>query len=707
MRRRASFLALWAALLAGALPAAPPGGKKVSWWNLPWWNKEWRARAVISLGRYLGPSASLILPTAGMARPDGADIRIFTLKGKPVPHAVLHNGPGDRVLLYFDASPFRGGGRCILYFGNPGASPPSKPWKGLHGPILETRRLAASRVATKAEILAALKRSREILGRDFTNRVFQGMNPFTGDRRCLTVVYGTLVARHDGIYTFAVNSFDASLFMVEGRVVASWLGWHPPTWASSRIHSGSLFLKKGLHSFFFVNATRSRGVLCSLGVKLPGAPRLTLAPPSFFVRWTRAAPSGFQARDKRRLAWFSWTQGSDLGLSGKAVTDVQFRDLSGVSLSRRRGDFWDFGDGTTSRARSPEHLFLESGVFPVTHVVYTRDGGQYSLTQRVFVHPKGTPGWRIYQDVKHFAKILATYNPRRLSPAALAGAVFVLRAARDFDRALPFLYALIEKSPDMDKGGLAEEAFFLAGELLAKRRDYKGALRILEGIRKGTRSPRTSLKAAVLMADILYENLGDVPGAKALVEEVLRKEKGRSDDILRFALIKKADLLLEAGDRKGARALLERAAAMKKKGSFLGDEEASAGEHMVAYEEYAGRKDYASAMKELRAWEWDSPLDKLTGLLRYLKADLYVCLGRPAEALREIRRMEKADPESPDLPAALIMAAQCNIALGKKAEARKCLERIIRDFPVSDARPEAEKRLKALGEEVKPGKKGH
>ncbi len=691
MKRKARVL-LASLLFLGSAAAAPPRKKP-----LPWWNEGWKARVLVSVGKYYGPSAALMLPTAGMARPDGADIRIFTLKGKPVLHRVLHNGPGDRVLLYFDASPFRGTERrCLIYFGNPKAGPPAKRWKGMHGPILETRRLVASRVATKAEVLAALKRSRTILGRDFTDRVFQGLNPFTEDRRCLTVIYGYIVARHPGIYTFATNSYDASLFMVDGRTVTAWLGWHGPTWGSSKVHSGSVRLEKGTHPFFYVNATRSRGVLCSLGVKLPGAPRLTLAPPSFFVRWTRAYPSRYRTLDKRLLAWFSWRWTSDLGLSRKPVTAVQFQDLSGIPLSRRRGDFWDFGDGTTSRSRSPAHVFLETGVFPVTHVVYTSDGKQYSLTQRVFVHPKGTPGWRIYQDVKAYAKVLRTYNPARLTPGALASAVFVFRAARDYDGALPFLNSLIQKSGDMDKGGLADEAFFLAGELLTKRRDYKGALKILEGIRRGTKSPDVSLKAAALMADILYENLGDIPRARALLEEVIRKKRGRRDDILRFALIKKADLLLEAGDRKGARALLERAAAMKRKGAFLGEEEASAGEHMTAYEEYAGRKDYASAMKELRAWEWDAPLDKLTGLLRYLKADLYVCLGRPAEALREIERMEKAAPDSPDLPAALIMAAQCNLALGKKAEARKCLERIIRDYPVSDARPEAEKRLKAL-----------
>ncbi len=683
-----------AALSGTGISAAPPLRRP----PIPsWWNRAWKARAIVVVGKYVGPSAALLLPTAGLARPDGADIRVFTLSGKPVPHAILHNGPGDRVLLYFDASPFRGSeNRCLVYFGNPKAPPPAKPWKGGHGPILEVRRLKASRVDTTAQVLAAMKRSRTVLGRDFTDRVFQGMNPFSSDRKCLTVIYGALVARRDGVYTFATNSYDASLFMVDGKVVTSWLGWHGPTWGSSKLHSGSVTLTKGVHSFFYVNATRFRGVLCSLGVKLPGAPRLTLAPPSFFVRWTRARPALCKALDERRLAWFAWSRGSDLGLSGKAVTDIFFRDISGIPLSKRRGDFWDFGDGTTSRARNPEHVFLEAGIFPVTHVIYTRDGNRISLTQRVFVHPRGTPGWRIYQDVKQFAKVLASYNPARLTPGALANAVFVLRAAKQFDRALPFLYSLIEKSGDMDKGGMASEAFFLAGELVTRRQDFKGALKILRGIREGTRSLDVSLKAAALMAEILYENMGDLPRAKALLEEVIRKKEGKKDDILRFALIKKADLLLESGDRAGARALLERAASMKRKGTFLGDEEASAGEHMVAFEEYEGRKDYASALKELRAWEWDAPLDKMTGLLRYLKADLYVCMGKPAEALREIRRMEKAAPESPDLPAALIMAAQCNLSLGKKEEARKCLERVIRDFPVSDARPEAEKRLKAL-----------
>ena len=139
---------------------------------------------------------------------------------------------------------------------------------------------------------------------------------------------------------------------------------------------------------------------------------------------------------------------------------------------------------------------------------------------------------------------------------------------------------------------------------------------------------------------------------------------------------------------------------MQRSGTFLGAEELSAGQHMVAYEEYAGRKDYTSAMRELRLWEWTTPLDKLTGLLRYLRADLYVCLGRPRPALRVIARLETADPESPDRPAALIMASQCRLALGQEDQARACLQRILREYPVNEARKEAEKRLKALQEKA-------
>ena len=48
--------------------------------------------------------------------------------------------------------------------------------------------------------------------------------------------------------------------------------------------------------------------------------------------------------------------------------------------------FWDFGDGTTSTERSPKHVFLISGTFPVTQAAVNQTGASYS-TRPVTIAP--------------------------------------------------------------------------------------------------------------------------------------------------------------------------------------------------------------------------------------------------------------------------------------------------------------------------------
>ncbi|MEA2053716.1 MAG: PKD domain-containing protein [Candidatus Thermoplasmatota archaeon] len=56
---------------------------------------------------------------------------------------------------------------------------------------------------------------------------------------------------------------------------------------------------------------------------------------------------------------------------------------------------WDFGDGTASNKRNPEHTYKESGKYTITLTVKDGDGGESEITKVIEISPKSTPGFEV------------------------------------------------------------------------------------------------------------------------------------------------------------------------------------------------------------------------------------------------------------------------------------------------------------------------
>lgn len=68
--------------------------------------------------------------------------------------------------------------------------------------------------------------------------------------------------------------------------------------------------------------------------------------------------------------------------SGKAPLSVQFTPLAQGSAQRW---IWSFGDGNTSRERSPEHTYTSAGTYTVMLVVVPRDGDPVSVCKQDYI----------------------------------------------------------------------------------------------------------------------------------------------------------------------------------------------------------------------------------------------------------------------------------------------------------------------------------
>ena len=516
----------------------------------------------------------------------------------------------------------------------------------------------------------------------------------------MTLIRGWLNCRRPGRHDFAVNAWDAAFFLVSDHLVVQWPGEHPPYFGSSRRHAGQVKLDRGWHSCLYAHASARRGACCSLGVKAPGGKRLTLAPASSFLRWVPVTIDRLEVRNRKSTAFFTWQPHHDLGLTPRDVTAVKFRELASFPRDHVRRWQWDFGDGTAADQPDPDHVFLTRGRFPVRLTVLLKSGTTIVQTEEVAVHPAGTSGHAIYNLLKEDAKLLATYDPEKLSPEANLNAVFVFRALKHYEKAAPFLSAAFRTQPPLTTQAMVEEALFLADYLRVDRDKPEEALALYRYLAKKAKRKSDRRWATAWVGLLELDALHDVTRARATLEGLLHENARARDDATRLALLKLADVHLEQGERDRAVTRLLRAQDLQPQKTFGGDLEVAHGQHLVAYEEFMAHQDWTGALRTLEAWEWAAPRDKLAGTLQFLRADLHVARGRPDLALVEIRRLERASPKSADLPSALILAAACHEKRGETEPALACYQRLIREFPTTAAAQEARKRLAG-----KPGTK--
>ena len=107
-----------------------------------WWNLEWPYRRAVVVPEETKPThlagddvAVVTIYTAGIARPDGRDIRIAGGDEKETPFRILMRGPGDSVTIAFALQ--SGVKKYYVYFGHKGQACPPAPLEIRRGVLLE------------------------------------------------------------------------------------------------------------------------------------------------------------------------------------------------------------------------------------------------------------------------------------------------------------------------------------------------------------------------------------------------------------------------------------------------------------------------------------------------------------------------------------------------------------------------------------------
>lgn len=648
-----------------------------------WWNPNWTHRRTLTVTdqvRFGPPQKAAVaeVPTLGILNPDGSDLRVVDPAGKEMKVLVLSGGDEDRALLAFEAP---AGGPYTLYFGNPNAKP-GPPLDLRAGLILEARELGPGDPKDWVGMQRLLENSPRRIGRWWWPQPAVGFNPLGSWSHGIFLFTGHLFCPADGPYTFAVNSIDASFILVDGRLVAEWPGWHPPSGGSRAGHRGTVELKKGIHKFEFINAFRSHGA-CTAGWQKPGDPQIVPIPPQAFSGYYVARPGPAETRSGP-AADFEWIFLNDLGYEGRKVVAVRFQPLRRPSSCA-----WDFGDGVKSRDPAPVHIYLEPGTFTVSAEM---DGSR--VAQRVRVQPMWGHGGKPYpQRIAEYAARLQEYPTGGLSPAACFEMGLICHEARKMEGAVRGFRAAFEKGfvPATPED---QEWIVRLWEIYRDDGRHEDALWVCD--HAAGRAPPAPLAARMLLlkVEILYDYLDRAAEAEACCRTVLNTYATTPTDFVRWAYIRTGEFALLRGDRDGARRILEDAERSDRWRRWKGDFHVTEGAHSINFEEYLRQKEFGAAFREVQSWVWTKPTEILSGLPRHLRGRIFLAMKNPELAAREFDRALAADPKSPFADEALYLKGEVYETLKKPEDARRCYEKILFEFPESTLAARAKEKVK-------------
>lgn len=674
-------------LVAAALGATAASARG----QAAWWNRNWPYRRAVTVPahkptRLPGDDIAVVtMPTCGLIRADGSDVRVATVGRAELPARVLMVGPGDSVKVAFA---IRGvAGRCYVYFGSPKPEPPKEPLDIRRGVLMETWAYGGGGIRSLPQVRQVFAKAKRLLGRDFRDRLFVGHNPFGPQSSIASRFTAWLICPADGEYQFACSSQDASFLLVDDQVVVDNGGHHPPQ-QDVRMR-GSLALKKGLHklTFYHVNATGDPVAVAAW--QPPGEPRIWPISPKELAPVVAAEPGPMEHYGTSTGIDFLPRYGGETFLRDSYYQRWSFEALTVGQVARPADLQWDFGDGQHAASPKAEHVYFLPGEYTVALTAKSYRG-QLTCRNRIFVsRPWDQVATNRLESVAAHARIAGEYDFAALTPEANGHAVLLLERAG------------------------ATAALRRAGQAFLARSEAPAALvglvvpilaeglppqeRLSAYLKAGGMTRSTPVRAAMVEAAgrTCLQELNDTEQAMKLFQQVVRQfGPTTTAQAIRRAKIGIGDVWRLRGDYEEAK----RAYATAGYGAAVNVArlEIIKGDYARHAEDYLRKDRFADAREYLEQWQGDIPLDKLEGYWSLLVARMHLRQKQYAAAALEARTLVKVNPRSNYAAELLLLAADACRRLGKDSEAKAALRQIVEKYPESPLAAEAAKVAKAL-----------
>jgi tetratricopeptide (TPR) repeat protein len=375
---------------------------------------------------------------------------------------------------------------------------------------------------------------------------------------------------------------------------------------------------------------------------------------------------------------------------------MQLKNLT-KGISAQGGKFaWDFGDGQTSTAANPTHIYLASGDYTVI-----LKAGRLADTSTFRAKVRVERNWWKQTDpaiepIKKYAEEVAQYDFPALDARNLMVAVSLFEHESASAPLVAAATALL-KHPDLKEGD-APRLGLLKSEHLRKLGKAQEAVAALRELEARVKRPATKAQFAVEAGEVLLKDLHRWDEAEQEYQRALKTyATAGADLILRRAHVGLGDIWRHRGDGEKARAAYAGAAAIQVHSLPPNEAAVRIGTLARYVEDYTRQRQWEWVTKFLEDWAWEFPADKFKGNWSYLKAVALAAQNKKAAALEEAMDVLGANPQSPYAVRLLMLAAECQVALGDKEKARLLLQTAADDYPEDPDQAKARTRLMALG----------
>ncbi len=644
--------------------------------------------------------------THGELHPKGANLAVLDTLDRPVPWRVLQIGPGDFCRLAFQTT--RGVRQYRILYG--GARSERAPaWTSAAGLLFVARRWKPCNLNRFASVKEAFT-SAEHLGSDYVAAVSHHYNPCAPDEGpFLSLYHGALRIDHAGKYVFFTASQDCSFLLIDGKEVVAAPGSHGPV-RDARL-KGEVTLTAGSHRFEYYHAAASDTCCMLAAWQPPGGAKPELIPTRAFAgaEVVRLTPGPCQHRTRGRLPELTV---SILGEVSLATSDlplirVQFGESAATTRLRYQ---WDFGDGQTTTATDPSHIYLAPGIYTVK--LTTPQGA--AVMNRVGIHrpllltePKKGP-----DRLLEYRSVLDHYDTTTLNTRLLLQLVHASDEMGLGERAVKMGKArLLTLGAKKEEEDAVYALVKVIGPMLRDRfDDPAGAVAVWKAAADHLRRDTWKLECELEAADICLADLDDRRTAKALLESAAARVARLATPSLvsRFSRIQ-GDYHARVGN--GAAARKAYALAEKTRGTRLATTEQNAwrGAYTRSTEVYLRDRELERALAELRRWQEQFPTDRSEGYLPLLQARYWLARGKPERVDLLANELLVLNRDSPYVDQLLFLAGECEEKLGHRERALAHYRTLATDYPGSPLVKAARAKLSSVApkpeNEKKPLKK--
>jgi tetratricopeptide (TPR) repeat protein len=489
-------------------------------------------------------------------------------------------------------------------------------------------------------------------------------------------------------------SKDASFVFLDGRPLCAWPGKHEWGGGGYGKYGLDLDLKAGTYPIEYYYAGEKPLPCFALGwippwfhgEKKGGQPRVELVPPDAFVHTPVARTEAPERRGEATLAAFRHEQADQLVTETAQYTRMDLAsECKGVPQDATVE--WSFGDGVTGTgATTQDHVYVGDGPFTCTLHITGKDGktlDQYRALIRI-VMPLKNLTFEDEAAVKQYIDAITRSTCTKVPAETMRALWDLVEISEDVVAVRPFCEAMVKQFGLEGDGWHAGDRLALALSIQEPERAEKLYARLAES----APDPLAAARCRMELIELVLHKLKDPDRALALAKAL--RDRG-SGWLARLGAVKMGDVHRAKGQFEEAEKLYRDAAHIAYGATDRRLVALRQGGYLETAETYI-RTGYLRAARDLLVqWEGNYPDGKLGGDLILMTAKYFEKLGDPQRVLHELTTLTQINPLSPYLPEIELRMARAYARLGQRAKAVELYDKIMYEYPHSDAARQAQK----------------